>query len=163
MRGGSLNQTALCACSWLRGVARALFVYSACMRGPRAGLCGGNGVTPGGNIGKDCAIFEQVRPWLQDGHGYPQQCLRAAAITHRCTVLHAGSRWASGPTTLTHARGTRHDHEQGARAVSNDIAGQGVANPTALTLSTSMMLRHLGLHSFSDRRAKNGEMISPKH
>ena len=46
-----------------------------------------------------------------------------------------------------------HRRLQGARAVSNDIAGQGVANPTALTLSTSMMLRHLGLHSFSDRRA----------
>lgn len=40
---------------------------------------------------------------------------------------------------------------QGARAVSKDQAGKAVANPTALTLSTSMMLRHLGLHSFSDR------------
>ncbi|GBF92681.1 hypothetical protein Rsub_05050 [Raphidocelis subcapitata] len=63
-----------------------------------AGLCGGNGIVPGGNIGNDYAVFEQ-----------------------------------------------------GARAVSNDLAGRGVANPTALTLSTSMMLRHLGLHSFSDR------------
>ncbi|KAI8474612.1 MAG: isocitrate dehydrogenase, NAD-dependent [Monoraphidium minutum] len=63
-----------------------------------AGLCGGNGIVPGGNIGKDVAIFEQ-----------------------------------------------------GARAVSSELAGKGVANPTALTLSTSMMLRHLGLHSFSDR------------
>ena len=63
-----------------------------------AGLCGGAGVVPGGNIGKQYAVFEQ-----------------------------------------------------GARAVSKDLAGQGVANPTALALSTSMMLRHLGLHSFSDR------------
>ena len=63
-----------------------------------AGLCGGNGVVPGGNIGNDYAVFEQ-----------------------------------------------------GARAVSNELAGRGVANPTALALSTSMMLRHLGLHSFSDR------------
>ncbi|KIZ07504.1 isocitrate dehydrogenase (NAD+) [Monoraphidium neglectum] len=63
-----------------------------------AGLCGGNGIVPGGNIGRDYAVFEQ-----------------------------------------------------GARAVSSELAGQSVANPTAMTLSTSMMLRHLGLHSFSDR------------
>lgn len=41
--------------------------------------------------------------------------------------------------------------EQGARHVGKDIAGKGLANPTALMLSTSMMLRHLQLHSFSDR------------
>jgi len=56
---------------------------------------------------------------------------------------------------------------QGARAVSKDIAGKGVANPTALTLSTSMMLRHLGLHSFSDRcvprvlRRSGGALCAP--
>jgi isocitrate dehydrogenase (NAD+) len=43
--------------------------------------------------------------------------------------------------------------EQGARHVSKKIAGQGIANPTALLLATSMMLRHLQLHSFSDRCA----------
>lgn len=63
-----------------------------------AGLCGGNGIVPGGNIGTDVAVFEQ-----------------------------------------------------GARHVSKKIAGQGIANPTALLLATSMMLRHLQLHSFSDR------------
>ncbi|WIA35017.1 hypothetical protein OEZ86_003511 [Tetradesmus obliquus] len=62
-----------------------------------AGLCGGNGIVPGGNIGTDVAVFEQ-----------------------------------------------------GARHVSKKIAGQGIANPTALLLATSMMLRHLQLHSFSD-------------
>jgi isocitrate dehydrogenase (NAD+) len=41
--------------------------------------------------------------------------------------------------------------EQGARHVAKDIAGKGIANPTALLLSASMMLRHLQLHSFSDR------------
>ncbi len=56
-----------------------------------AGLVGGLGVCPGGNIGKNMAIFESV-------HG-------------------------SAP----------------------DIAGQGIANPTALTLSAAMMLRHLKL------------------
>jgi isocitrate dehydrogenase (NAD+) len=68
--------------------------------GCSAGLCGGNGIVPGGNIGTDVAIFEQ-----------------------------------------------------GARHVSKKIAGQGIANPTALLLATSMMLRHLQLHSFSDRCA----------
>eukprot|EP00878_Enallax_costatus_P008185 GHUV01008558.1.p1 GENE.GHUV01008558.1~~GHUV01008558.1.p1 ORF type:complete len:350 (+),score=79.36 GHUV01008558.1:142-1191(+) len=63
-----------------------------------AGLCGGGGIVPGGNIGNDVAVFEQ-----------------------------------------------------GARHVNKHIAGKGIANPTALLLATSMMLRHLQLHSFSDR------------
>lgn len=40
---------------------------------------------------------------------------------------------------------------QGARHVAKDIVGQGIANPMALLLSTSMLLRHLSMHSFSDR------------
>lgn len=63
-----------------------------------AGLCGGPGVCPGANIGKDVAIFEQ-----------------------------------------------------GARHVAKDIVGLGIANPIALLLSTSMLLRHLQLHSYADR------------
>lgn len=57
-----------------------------------AGLIGGLGLTPSGNIGKDASIFEAV-------HG-------------------------SAP----------------------DIAGQGKANPTALLLSSIMMLRHMSLN-----------------
>jgi len=58
-----------------------------------AGLIGGLGLTPSGNIGRDASIFEAV-------HG-------------------------SAP----------------------DIAGQGLANPTALLLSSLMMLRHMSLDS----------------
>jgi isocitrate dehydrogenase (NAD+) len=43
--------------------------------------------------------------------------------------------------------------EQGARHVAKDIAGQGIANPSAALLSAAMMLRHLNLPGFSDRRA----------
>ncbi|BGP18812.1 hypothetical protein JCM10213_003467 [Rhodosporidiobolus nylandii] len=57
-----------------------------------AGLIGGLGLTPSGNIGKDASIFEAV-------HG-------------------------SAP----------------------DIAGKGLANPTALLLSGVQMLNHMGLH-----------------
>ncbi|PGH11119.1 isocitrate dehydrogenase [NAD] subunit 2, mitochondrial [Helicocarpus griseus UAMH5409] len=57
-----------------------------------AGLIGGLGLTPSGNIGDECSIFEAV-------HG-------------------------SAP----------------------DIAGQQKANPTALLLSSIMMLQHMGLH-----------------
>ncbi|EJD53593.1 hypothetical protein AURDEDRAFT_133307 [Auricularia subglabra TFB-10046 SS5] len=57
-----------------------------------AGLIGGLGLTPSGNIGRDASIFEAV-------HG-------------------------SAP----------------------DIAGKGLANPTALLLSSLMMLRHMGLN-----------------
>ena len=57
-----------------------------------AGLVGGLGLAPGGNIGKDAAIFEAV-------HG-------------------------SAP----------------------DIAGKGIANPTALLLAAAMMLEYVGEH-----------------
>ncbi|KAF2456081.1 isocitrate dehydrogenase, NAD-dependent [Lineolata rhizophorae] len=62
-----------------------------------AGLIGGLGLTPSGNIGDECSIFEAV-------HG-------------------------SAP----------------------DIAGKGLANPTALLLSSIMMLQHMGLNEFADR------------
>ena len=62
-----------------------------------AGLIGGLGLTPSGNIGDECSIFEAV-------HG-------------------------SAP----------------------DIAGKGLANPTALLLSSIMMLRHMTLNDHADR------------
>ncbi|KAL2153305.1 hypothetical protein VTH82DRAFT_4460 [Thermothelomyces myriococcoides] len=65
-----------------------------------AGLIGGLGLTPSGNIGDECSIFEAV-------HG-------------------------SAP----------------------DIAGKGLANPTALLLSSLMMLRHMGLNEHADRIEK---------
>lgn len=65
-----------------------------------AGLIGGLGLTPSGNIGDECSIFEAV-------HG-------------------------SAP----------------------DIAGKGLANPTALLLSSMMLLRHMGLAEYADRIEK---------
>ena len=62
-----------------------------------AGLVGGLGLAPGGNIGRDAAIFESV-------HG-------------------------SAP----------------------DIAGKGVANPTALMLAAGMMLDHVGKDEMANR------------
>lgn len=63
-----------------------------------AGLCGGYGVCPGGNVGAGSAVFEQ-----------------------------------------------------GARHVAREQAGLGAANPTAMLLSASMMMRHMSFHSFSTR------------
>jgi isocitrate dehydrogenase (NAD+) len=68
-----------------------------------AGLVGGLGLAPGGNIGKDAAIFEAV-------HG-------------------------SAP----------------------DIAGQNIANPSALLLAAIMMLRHLGQMEEASRVEKSLE------
>ncbi|CAG8554077.1 10257_t:CDS:10 [Cetraspora pellucida] len=62
-----------------------------------AGLIGGLGLTPSGNIGKDASIFEAV-------HG-----------------------------------------------TAPDIAGKDLANPTALLLSSIMMLRHMRLYTYADR------------
>ncbi|KAI9746215.1 MAG: NAD-dependent isocitrate dehydrogenase [Claussenomyces sp. TS43310] len=65
-----------------------------------AGLIGGLGLTPSGNIGDECSIFEAV-------HG-------------------------SAP----------------------DIAGKALANPTALLLSSIMMLRHMELNEYADKIEK---------
>jgi isocitrate dehydrogenase (NAD+) len=62
-----------------------------------AGLVGGLGLAPGGNIGKNAAIFEAV-------HG-------------------------SAP----------------------DIAGKGIANPTALMLAAAMMLEHVDLLELANK------------
>ena len=62
-----------------------------------AGLVGGLGLAPGGNIGKEIAVFEAV-------HG-------------------------SAP----------------------DIAGKGIANPTALLLAAAMMLEHVNLYDLANR------------
>ena len=76
-----------------------------------AGLIGGLGLTPSGNIGRDASIFEAV-------HG-------------------------SAP----------------------DIEGKGLANPTALLLSSLMMLRHMGLPDFAARieKATLGTIAEGKH
>lgn len=73
-----------------------------------AGLIGGLGLTPSGNIGKDASIFEAV-------HG-------------------------SAP----------------------DIAGKGLANPTALLLSSLMMLRHMNLYEIADNIEKAALGVSSK-
>merc|ERR1719333_1165880 len=65
-----------------------------------AGLIGGLGLTPSGNIGDECSIFEAV-------HG-------------------------SAP----------------------DIEGKALANPTALLLSSIMMLRHMSLNEHANRIEK---------
>ncbi|AGO11563.1 AaceriADL223Wp [[Ashbya] aceris (nom. inval.)] len=41
--------------------------------------------------------------------------------------------------------------EPGCRHVGLDIKGQDVANPTAMILSSTLMLRHLGLNEYADR------------
>jgi len=72
-------------------------LYGDIMSDMCAGLIGGLGLTPSGNIGDECSIFEAV-------HG-------------------------SAP----------------------DIAGKGLANPTALLLSSIMMLQHMGLNSHAEK------------
>ncbi|MCS6954951.1 MAG: NADP-dependent isocitrate dehydrogenase [Candidatus Calescibacterium sp.] len=62
-----------------------------------AGLVGGLGLAPSGNIGKNLAVFEAV-------HG-------------------------SAP----------------------DIAGKNIANPTALILSSTMMLKHIGMKNYAEK------------
>ncbi|SCU89789.1 LAFA_0E20912g1_1 [Lachancea sp. 'fantastica'] len=44
--------------------------------------------------------------------------------------------------------------EPGSRHVGLDIEGQNVANPTAMILSSALLLRHLGLNAYADRISK---------
>ena len=89
-------------------------LYGDVMSDLAAGLVGGLGVVPSGNIGHECAMFEAV-------HG-----------------------------------------------TAPDIAGKGLANPTALLLSAMLMLRHLGEWSAADRIEtalhkvyKDGKRVTP--
>jgi len=72
-------------------------LYGDVMSDLAAGLVGGLGVVPSGNIGSECAMFEAV-------HG-----------------------------------------------TAPDIAGKGLANPTALLMSAVLMLNHLGERSAAER------------
>eukprot|EP00897_Mesotaenium_endlicherianum_P006217 jgi/Mesen1/5623/ME000282S04779 len=76
-------------------------LYGTLVANTAAGIAGGTGVMPGGNVGADCAIFEQ-----------------------------GASAGNVGNEKL--------------------VRGQN-ANPTALLLSSAMMLRHLQFPSFADR------------
>ena len=124
-----------------------------------AGLCGGPGVCPGANIGQNVAIFEQVDD-LEYIHANPfrraTMCIRKAQL-HRLKLylLNAISfcpSWslASEAGHTGFYQKTLSRYVQGARHVAADIAGKGVVDPLAMLLSTSMMLRHLQLHAFSD-------------
>jgi isocitrate dehydrogenase (NAD+) len=86
-------------------------LYGDVMSDLAAGLVGGLGVVPSGNIGDDGAIFEAV-------HG-----------------------------------------------TAPDIAGAGVANPTALLMSAILMLKHLGERAAAERveMALHGVYQEGKH
>lgn len=97
-----------------------------------AGLVGGLGLTPSGNIGNDgVAIFEAVR---------------AETLTQYYYYSYASLK----------VHGT-----------APDIAGQDKANPTALLLSSVMMLQHIGLNEHATKiegavlkTIANGERIT---
>ena len=84
-------------------------LYGDVMSDLAAGLVGGLGVVPSGNIGDQCAMFEAV-------HG-----------------------------------------------TAPDIAGKGLANPTALLMSGIMMLRHLGERAAAQRIESALEKVYREH
>ena len=97
-----------------------------------AGLVGGLGLTPSGNIGADgVAIFEAVS-------AHPRVPIAP------CLLYQAGygmTEWVVIVClTCPQVHGT-----------APDIAGQDRANPTALLLSAVMMLRHMGLEEAAGR------------
>ncbi|KAI8144256.1 isocitrate dehydrogenase, NAD-dependent [Fennellomyces sp. T-0311] len=73
-------------------------LYGSILSNVGAGLVGGPGIIPGGNFGREYAVFEP-----------------------------------------------------GCRHVGADISGSNVANPTAMILSSVMMLRHMGLEEHANR------------
>lgn len=94
-----------------------------------AGLIGGLGVTPSGNIGANgVAIFESVSV--------------ACSVWPLTAVVSPQSR----PHLAVFLVATHQVH-----GTAPDIAGMDLANPTALLLSGVMMLRHMGLHEHATK------------
>lgn len=86
-----------------------------------AGLIGGLGLTPSGNIGADgVALFESV--------------------SHELLVMISTITAKLNTNLYVQVHGT-----------APDIAGKDLANPTALLLSSVMMLRHLNLMEVASR------------
>jgi hypothetical protein len=67
-----------------------------------AGLCGGSGIVPGGNIGENVAVFEQVCENILECGYYPASNPAASKLSNR--VWGDPSSWQDLP------RGTRHCH-----------------------------------------------------
>lgn len=88
-----------------------------------AGLVGGAGVVPGESYSAEYAVFEMVRSWGSPGAAGPCQHPRCWA------VVDGQSLW------LLLLQGARHPFAQ--------AVGRNIANPTAMLLSASNMLRHL--------------------
>lgn len=104
-----------------------------CLSDLCAGLIGGLGVTPSGNIGANgVAIFESV------SLGCSLWPLTAAVTqpSLRCLDL----TFVFFFVAIHQVHGT-----------APDIAGMDLANPTALLLSGVMMLRHMGLHEHATK------------
>ena len=111
-----------------------------------AGLCGGPGVSPGANVGSAVCIFEQgarhVAKDIVGKVGTPGLFLGP--------LLEQVVPWDRQPTRL---RANSVEQNAGCHYTPLTLVAhvQGIANPIALLLSTSMMLRHLSLHAFADR------------
>jgi isocitrate dehydrogenase (NAD+) len=93
-----------------------------------AGLIGGLGLTPSGNIGKDASIFEAVHGSAPDiaGKGCVLLSLPSFSSRRRHHSVVAFGKAEKSKTDL-------------------DRFSFRFANPTALLLSSIMMLRHMGL------------------
>lgn len=88
-----------------------------------AGLVGGLGLTPSGNMGLNGALFESVCELLNK-HSIFKLIFHYYCYIYICLQVHG---------------------------TAPDIAGKDLANPTALLLSAVMMLRHLKLNAHADK------------
>jgi hypothetical protein len=99
-----------------------------------AGLIGGLGLTPSGNIGRVCA-------WVFGRNVLTSTCTDSGCLDFR------GCSWVSARYCRYVGRST------GALGTTDMVllSGKGLANPTALLLSSLMMLRHMNLNGHADR------------
>ena len=130
-----------------------------------AGLIGGLGLTPSGNIGALYDIFCATVPYIE-AHvvRFPQVWCQlsvgTATVWTESVITHfsARSRCCGWPllaspaynyTCCAGANGLA--LMEAVHGTAPDITGQDKANPTALLLSGVMMLRHLNLNEHADR------------
>ena len=100
-----------------------------------AGLVGGLGMAPAGNIGVDAAIFEAVHGSAPD--------IAGKGIANPVALLLGAIQMLEHIGKVEEAGRLRAAIFEAVHGSAPDIAGKGIANPLALLLAAALMLDHV--------------------
>ncbi|CAG9116646.1 unnamed protein product [Plutella xylostella] len=146
-------------------------LYGDIMSDMCSGLVGGLGLTPSGNIGKNGALFESVHGTAPAIAGHdkanPTALLLSSVMMLRYLKMEDFANRIEGACFKVLSEGRVLTEDLGGKSkcsefqseillqqvhgTAPDLAGKDMANPTALLLSSIMMLRHLQLNEHADK------------